>query len=125
MPPPPSSITELFQNAVRLVVPPLLDFSTLDSSDKVKVRIRNTKHKFASDAKASGTDERKQPIFGSMVKVNHKRLFDTTFGLPFMRFKKGSRPVIRYNNRTQFTFNIHYHGLNTTGAIDGTSSEVI
>jgi FtsP/CotA-like multicopper oxidase with cupredoxin domain len=40
-----------------------------------------------------------------------------------MRFARGQTPKISYENTTLFTFNIHYHGLNTTGSLDGTSME--
>ena len=38
---------------------------------------------------------------------------------------EGSSPKITYENQTQFTFNIHYHGLNTVGSVDGTAEEVV
>ena len=67
----------------------------------------------------------KQPIFGCRVYINDKRFSKQTFGLPFIRFAQESTPKITYENKTQFTFNIHYHGLNTTGSVDGTSMEVV
>ena len=42
-----------------------------------------------------------------------------------MRFAQGSTPKITYVNKTKFTFNIHYHGLDTVGSIDGTSMELV
>lgn len=110
--------TKLFQ-------PPLLDFSTLQKHDDVKIIIYNSKHKFATDAKPSGTDIKKQPIFGSKVYINDKKISKTSYGLPFIRFHQGSTPKITYENKTRFTFNIHYHGLNTVGAIDGTATELV
>lgn len=111
--------------AVKLFQPPLLDFSTLHKSDDVRIVIRNAKHKFATDAEYSGSDIMKQPIFGSRVYINGKRFSKQSFGLPFMRFPQGSTPKITYENKTRFTFNIHYHGLNTVGSVDGTSMEVV
>ena len=111
--------------AVKLFQPPLLDFSTLHKNDDVRIIICNAKHKFASDAEFSGTDIVKQPIFGSRVYINGKKFSKQSFGLPFMRFPQGSTPKITYENKTRFTFNVHYHGLNTTGSVDGTSMEVV
>lgn len=108
---------------VKLLQPSLLDFSKLRETDDVKIVICNTKHKFATDAEFSGTDIKKQPIFGSRVFINGKKTEKLSFGLPFIRFAQGSRPKITYENKTLFTFNIHYHGLNTTGSLDGTSME--
>lgn len=110
---------------VKLLQPPLLDFSTLQEKDDVRIVICNTEHKFATDAEFSGTDIIKQPIFGSRVYINGKKFAKSSFGLPFIRFPQGTTPKITYENKTQFTFNIHYHGLNTVGSIDGTSMEVV
>lgn len=110
---------------VKLPQPPLLDFSLLKKNDDVRIVIFNSKHKFATDAQFSGTDIMKQPIFGSCVYINNEVFSETTFGLPFMRFSQGSTPRITYENETKFTFNIHYHGLNTVGAVDGTSMETV
>src|SRR5579871_4946572 len=106
---------------VKLPQPPLLDFRTLGENDDVRVVIYNTQHKFASDAALSGTDIKKQPIFGTRVYINGKKFSESSFGLPFMRFFQGSSPKITYENQTKFTFNIHYHGLNTVGIVDGAS----
>src|SRR5579883_3302177 len=61
-----------FRNAVKLLQPPLLDFSLLRKEDKVKIVIHNTQHKFSTDAEASGKDSKNQPIFGSSVYINGK-----------------------------------------------------
>ncbi|HLX54398.1 MAG TPA: multicopper oxidase domain-containing protein, partial [Aquella sp.] len=111
--------------SVKLYQPPLLDFSKFEKCDEVKIVICNRKHKFATDAEASGTDIATQPIFGSKVYLNSEKISESTFGLPFMRFAQGSRPKITYHNKTCFTFNIHYHGLNTVGSVDGVASELI
>lgn len=113
------------RNYVCLPQPNLLDFTTLKDTDDVLVIIQNTQHKFATDAQFSGTDVMKQPIFGSKVYINGKQVSKTTYGLPFMRMAQGSCPKITYYNKTKFTFNIHYHGLNTMGNIDGVSMETV
>ncbi len=110
---------------VKLLQPALLDFSTLQNDDKVKIEIRNMKHKFATDAEYSGTEVIKHPIFGSRVFINGKKVSKLSFGFPFIRFPQGSKPKIKYENKTNFTFNIHYHGLNTVGSVDGTAMEVV
>lgn len=110
---------------ISLPLPKLLDFTKLSDSDEIIIHIENTLHKFASDAYYSGIEVRKQPIFGSKVYINSKLFTESSFGLPFIRFGKGSTPKITYKNKTLFTFNIHYHGLNTVGPIDGTSMEVV
>ncbi|MHB1952905.1 MAG: multicopper oxidase domain-containing protein [Sulfobacillus sp.] len=106
----------------KLVLPLLLEPR---NSDEIRIVIFNARHKFASDAQFSGTHVRTQPIFGSRVFVNGKKVSESSYGLPFMRFARGSAPRITYENATQFTFNIHYHGLNTVGSVDGTSMEVV
>jgi FtsP/CotA-like multicopper oxidase with cupredoxin domain len=108
---------------VKLFQPPLLDFSNIKKDDCVRVVICNTQHKFATDAECSGTDVMKQPIFGSRVYINGKKHSKQSFGLPFIRFPQGSTPRILFENKTLFTFNIHYHGLNTTGSTDGVAME--
>src|SRR5438105_2625376 len=102
---------------VKLNQPPLVDFTTLDPKDDVLITIINTKHKFATDAEYSGCSPSSQPIFGCQVHINNKKYSEQSFGLPFIRFAKGSVPKITYQNRTLYTFNLHYHGLNTVGDI--------
>src|ERR1700689_1475637 len=97
--------------SVRLLQPPLLDFSKLRMKDDVKIIICNTQHKFATDTEFSGTDIIHNPIFGSRVLINGKEFSKLSYGLPVMRFSQGSTPKITYENETRFTFNIHYHGL--------------
>lgn len=98
---------------VKLNQAPLLNFPKLCSRDDVRIVIYNVRHKFSTDAEYSGTDEKYHPIFGSQVYINRKLLTESTFGLPFIRFAKGSKPKIMSDNQTLFTTNIHYHGLNT------------
>ena len=114
-----------FNNGVKLLQPPLLDFSTLGKKDEVKIVIHNDTHKFATDAEYSGKDLKVQPIFGSTAFINGKEFCTMSFGLPFMRFHKGSKPKITYVNHTPFTTNIHYHGLNTDGSTDGTDMQLV
>lgn len=110
---------------IKLPQPKLLDFTKIKSCDDVKIIIENTLHKFSHSADYSGEQVRKQPVFGSKVYINNKLFEKSTFGLPFMKFAQNTEPKITYINKTKFTFNIHYHGLNTVGSIDGTSMEVV
>ncbi len=110
---------------IRLPQPKLLDFTKLSTSDNVEIHIENTLHKFSSNSDESGEDNRYQPIFGSVVLINGKVFSNSSYGLPFIRFEKNSEPKITYKNKTLFTFNVHYHGLNTVGSVDGTSMEVV
>jgi len=102
----------------------LLDFTKLKNK-KVVIEIENTTHKFSTNSHPSGKNIRYQPIFGSKVYIDDKLYTKSTYGLPFMRFAKHSEPEITYKNKTLFTFDIHYHGLNTVGSVDGTSMEVV
>jgi len=104
--------TKLFQ-------PSILDFTKLTQFDDVRIIISNFTHKFSQEAQYSGFDQIKQPIFGSQVYINNNFHSQTDYGLPFIRFIRGSTPKITYVNETLFTFSIHYHGLNTIGSIDG------
>ena len=113
------------QNYIKLPQPPLVDFGILKPCDDVYIIIKNTTHQFSSNSAPSGTDCRYQPIFGTDVYINNILFTSSDFGLPFMRFPQGSKPKITYENKTLFTFNIHYHGLNTMGLVDGASMESI
>ena len=110
---------------IQLPQPKLLDFTKLKKSDNVEIEIENCLHKFSPDVEYSGKNVRKQPIFGSNIYINGELYTKSTYGLPFINFEKDSKPKITYKNKTLFTFNIHYHGLNTVGSVDGTSMEVV
>jgi FtsP/CotA-like multicopper oxidase with cupredoxin domain len=112
-------------NLIKLPQPKLLDFTKLKKCDNVVICIENSQHKFSPDAQPSGLNNRYRPIFGSSVYINDKLFTSSTFGLPFIKFAKNTEPKITYRNNTLFTFNVHYHGLNTVGSIDGTSMELV
>ncbi len=109
----------------KLPQPKLLDFTKLKDDDEVKIVICNTQHQFSTNAAPSGTNPKTNPIFGTITYINDKKFLETSYGFPFIRFKRGSKPKITYRNDTKFTFNIHYHGLNTVGSIDGTAMELL
>lgn len=110
---------------IKLPQPKLLDFTKIKCSDNVKIIIENTLHKFSPNADYSGEEVRKQPVFGSKVYINEELVEKSTYGLPFIKFAQNTEPKLTYVNKTLFTFNIHYHGLNTVGSVDGTSMEVV
>ena len=105
--------------------PYLLDFTKINKYNIVEISIENTVHKFSKDANYSGENIRYQPIFGSSVYIDGRLLSKSTYGLPFIKFAKNSEPKITWMNKTLFTFNVHYHGLNTVGSVDGTSMELV
>ncbi len=109
---------------VKLPQPDLLDFTKLNHHDEVKIIISNKIHYFSDNADPSGEDVKKNPIFGTTTFINGEKFLETSYGFPFIRFSRGSKPKITYHNKTKFTFNIHYHGLNTVGSIDGTAMEL-
>ena len=113
------------KNHIKLSQPQILDFSRFKNNDDVRIVIKNTLHKFSKDAELSGKNTRNQPIFGCDVYINNMLFLSLNYGLPFMRFHQGSKPKITYENKTLFTFNIHYHGLNTVGSVDGASMEAV
>lgn len=74
---------------VQLPQPPLLDFSALGENDYVKIVIYNAQHQFATDAALSGTDIKKQPIFGTRVYINGKNSQNHPLGFLLSDFLKG------------------------------------
>ena len=108
---------------VRLPLPKLLDLSN-DQSKIGNILIENTQHAFSTDSKNSGSDVKYKPIFGSKVYLDHELVSHSTFGLPFIRVKRGTKPHIKIQNKTKYTFDIHWHGLNTTADVDGASTQL-
>jgi len=108
-----------------LYIPPLLDFTKLLDEDRVDITIINSRHKFSKHAKPSGVDVQKQPIFGSKTYINGKLWAEMTFGLPNFQFSQGCRPRLTFKNETLFTTNLHIHGLQTKGGLDGGSMETV
>lgn len=118
-----SSSSSSSREAIKLAQPQLVDFSKFKRTDHVVFEIKKTEYSFAPDAAPSGQNWETRPIFKTIVHINGQVFLDLPWGLPFMRFAKGDRPKITYKNETLFTFNLHYHGLNTVGSIDGASME--
>ena len=110
-------------NFVCLPQPPLVDLTQKGS--KAVVFIDTTQHKFATDAKASGTDPTKVPIFGSRAEVDGKLISTRSFGLPFFRKKRGQSCEIQWINKTGYTTNLHEHGGNHPPPLDGGSTYVV
>lgn len=110
----------------QLLLPTLIDLSYKENHNRphAKVKITTGLHKFAQDAAPSGSDILKCPIFGSQAYLHGKKIFETSYGLPFFRLKRNTKPRIKFINETKFTFNLHLHGLNTASATDGATMEV-
>lgn len=106
-----------------LPLPDLLDLSK-NETDIGYIEITCNHHKFAPDAKESGFNFKKNPIFGCKYGVNKTTSSLLNYGLPFFRFKKGQKVNVEIENNTGYYFDLHWHGLNTTADIDGASTEV-
>ena len=109
----------------KLNQPNLIDYSTLRPTDTIRVDIVNTTYRFSSNSKHSGEDVTKNPIFGHVAFKNNVEISRSDYGLPWFSFYKNGTPTIVFNNTTDFTFNIHWHGLATNGSIDGVSEELV
>ena len=109
----------------RLLLPKLVDLSQhKHKSNSARIEINNTKHKFSSESAESGVDPKVLPIFGTTSYLNGKKVSELSWGLPFFRFKRGTKPHVTFVNNTHYSFDIHWHGLNITADIDGASGEV-
>ena len=106
----------------KLPLPPFMDMTNNNGKDIGHIRIKTCLHKFSQNSIPSGNDPKNFPIFGSIGYINDKKIMDKTFGLPFFRFKKGQKVHLRFTNETGFSFDLHWHGLNTTGDLDGAST---
>jgi len=108
----------------KLCVPQLLDLSK-NNNLLAYIDIVTNVYKFSPNSGYSGTNK-KSPIFGSTFYLeNNKNIVENIFGLPFFRMKKGDKYTIIFNNKTGYSFDLHWHGLNTYADIDGASSEVV
>lgn len=105
-----------------LLLPKLLDLTC--DKNTAYVDILNTEHKFSADSAPSGTDPKVIPVFGSVSSINNKKIVEQTFGLPFFRFKRGATANVTFSNKTGYSFDLHWHGLNISADIDGASGEV-
>lgn len=103
---------------MRLPLPPLLDLSTGNTG---LVSIETKEHKFAPDCASSGTDPEHAPIFGSSYSLGDGDKTELSFGLPWFRFRQGRPANVKFKNNTGYTFDIHWHGLNTPADTDGAS----
>jgi len=114
---------------IPLEIPLLLD---LTQTKKATINILTTQHKFSPNANYSGLNTEypntpnPAPIFGSSFNLKNKNPADVVtkmmpIGLPTIKMKKGNKYNLTVNNYTGYSFNIHWHGLNTTGDVDGAS----
>ena len=128
------------KNYYTLPLPKLMDMTQEKNIGYIK--IKNTTHKFSPNAKPSGNSAKdipssgcnnncSNPIFGSKYyitstdnNIKHKTIkTNLTFGLPFFKFKKGIAVDLYFKNKTGYSFDLHWHGLNTLTNVDGASSE--
>lgn len=98
--------------------PPLVDLSG-EYAKGAKVQFRTSVHRFSCNAAPSGTSFATNPIFGTRTWIDGKRVGELSYGMPFFRFRRGTRPCVRFVNKTNFVWNLHWHGLNTTMPVDG------
>jgi FtsP/CotA-like multicopper oxidase with cupredoxin domain len=103
----------------KLSLPKLLDLTNKKGEFGYVTVNLNTDFKPAPDCAPSG-DNLALPVFSSCYHLGSEKK-DTykSFGLPFFKFKKGSPANIHFTNNTGYSFNLHWHGLNTPGDIDG------
>jgi len=108
--------------SVKLNLPTLLD---LTSKNTTNIKINLCQFKFSPNAVPSGVNlDKKTPIFGSCFCNNNKKITNK-FGLPLVRIKRGKKYQITFTNKTGYSFNLHWHGLNNPADVDGASTEVI
>lgn len=108
-----------------LPLPPLMDMSKYDDDAIGHIIISTTTHQFSPNAQPSGIDPIHAPIFGSVGYINDHKIYESTIALPFFRFKRGQKPHLIFDNSTGYTFDLHWHGLNTDGSTDGAQEEVV
>jgi FtsP/CotA-like multicopper oxidase with cupredoxin domain len=67
------------------------------------------------------------PIFATTFYVDDdiKKKQMTLVGMPIFRMKRGETYTINFSNYTGYSFNLHWHGLNTTADVDGAAGENI
>jgi len=108
--------------SLKLNLPYLLN---LESKNCAKIIIKLSQFKFSPNAKSSGTNiDKTNPIFGSCFCYNKKKII-SNYGLPLVRIKRGKKYQIIFINDTDYSFNLHWHGLNNPADVDGASTEVI
>jgi hypothetical protein len=146
------NIDSFFTNAKELYQPKLMDFSVNDNVGKITMNY--CQQKMAPDCAMTGIVNIDNPQVSdvqnvlSMLNQNieavrsntsvpmQQALFNSTYsidgmineqtimGLPFFRFKKGSNVTVEVTNNTGFTYDWHWHGLNTPANVDGASQVV-
>ena len=130
----------------KLPLPKLLDMTKDDGVNTGYIDIQYKQHNFAPESPNSlpsgsgfhsyedvlnceDISDTNFPIFGCSYHYVRKR--DNTsnnsttlsYGLPFFRFKKNLPVKLQFTNTTGYTYNLHWHGLNTTADIDGATAQ--
>lgn len=134
------SVKDIRFNTI-LPIPKLLDLTRHQGNDTGHVTFNYSQHNFSPNdptSSPSGTSYNCYddvvstpptntvfPIFGTSYYVqkacSDKKYDETisTYGMPFFKFKRGLPVNIELTNATGFSYNLHWHGLNTFGDIDG------
>ena len=111
--------------ATLLPLPDLLDLTHQHGKDVATVDILTTSHQFSPDAAPSGLDSENEPLFSTTYRTSeHEKLRKSSFGFPMLKFRQGQNPHLIFRNLTHFSFDLHWHGLNTTGDVDGATGVV-
>jgi FtsP/CotA-like multicopper oxidase with cupredoxin domain len=113
---------------LKLNIIELLDL-TKNNTNKAYVNFLTTTHKINSNAALSGLNinspdtPNPNPIFATSFYLDDNEKINkmTIFGMPNFRMKKGEEYTLIFNNYTGYSFNLHWHGLNTYGDSDGAS----
>lgn len=98
-------------------------------SNKAFLNIQTTTFAIHNNAELSGLNNlspntpNPMPLFNTTYYIDdeNKVNYMTQFGLPNFRMKKGDQYTLIFNNYTGYSFNLHWHGLNTSGYVDGSS----
>jgi FtsP/CotA-like multicopper oxidase with cupredoxin domain len=115
-----------------LPLPKIMDMTKNGGTDIGHIKIINQLHKYSPNAISTGLCP-SNPIFGSKFYVakkhecakcaNSAKIISNTLMLPFFKFKKGQPVNLKFENKTGYSFDLHWHGLNTTANVDGASTE--
>lgn len=112
-------MTVPLQFTTALPLPPLLDFTkNYGEFGYVDITL-NKSFKPAPDCAPSGASESLPILQSSYHMASDKQVYSKPFGLPYFKFKRGMPANIHFTNKTGYSFNLHWHGLNTPGDTDG------
>lgn len=150
-------MNSIFANAVPLYLPPLIDLTQRNGTDRAYITVNYTAVPLATDAAITGIHQNGiiitdptviksimtenlaevilDPTTPILLPLNNTSFYvksvdtktqvgSTLYAYPFFRFKRGLPAHIQITNKTGFSYDLHWHGLNTTGEMDGASQVV-